>query len=87
MLPVKRTLGLTPNQKACFEAIRSHRAETGLMPTMEELRSELGLSSRSAVHRLLAAMEIRGVIKRTARKRRSIRLVVNDCPHCGGELP
>lgn len=87
MLPIKRTLGLTPSQKACLEALRAHRAESGVMPTMEELGRELGLSSRGAVRRLLVALEKRGVIKRTTRRARAIRVLVEDCPHCGGELP
>ena len=87
MLPVTKTFGLTPSQKACFEAIRAHRAATGLMPTMDELRTELGLSSRGAVHRVLTALTRRGVIERSSRKARAIRIVVDGCPHCGGELP
>jgi repressor LexA len=82
---VRRT-GLTPQQSVCLEAIRAHHKGTGVMPSVSELQTALGISSRSAVHRLLVQLETRGAIKRAARRARAIRIIGTACPHCGGEL-
>jgi repressor LexA len=78
--------GLTPRQRACLDAIGTHREGTGSMPSISELQTILGIPSRSAVHRLLVQLEARGAIKRRAGRARAIRLVAAACPHCGGEL-
>ena len=78
--------GLTPHQRACLNAIRTHHGGTGSMPSISELQTALGISSRSAVHRLLVQLEARGAIKRRAHRARAIRLMADTCPHCGGEL-
>jgi repressor LexA len=82
-----RRMGLTPQQSACLQAIRSHHGGTGAMPSISDLQTAMGMASRSAVHRLLVQLEVRGAIKRAAGRARAIRLTTVSCPHCGGELP
>jgi DNA-binding MarR family transcriptional regulator len=77
-------LGLTPRQRTCLDAVAAHQARTGTMPSVEELRLALGLSSKSAAARLLARLEQRGAIRRVAGAARAI--VIACCPHCGGDV-
>jgi len=81
-----RRMGLTPQQNACLEAIRSHHVGTGAMPSVSELQMALGMASKSAAHRLLVQLEARGAIKRATGRARAIRLMTSACPHCGGEV-
>lgn len=83
----RRRVGLTRQQINCLKAIEAHQTKNGLMPTNAELQAALGLTSRSAVHRLLVQLETRGSIVRTARRARAISIRHTQCPHCGGELP
>jgi repressor LexA len=87
-MPAKasRHMGLTPQQSACLQAIRFHHDGTGTMPSISDLQTALGMTSRSAVHRLLVQLEDRGAIKRAAGRARAMRLTTVSCPHCGGEL-
>jgi repressor LexA len=79
-------MGLTGKQRACFDAILAHRAKTGTMPTVDELRKLLGLASKSCVSRLLLRLEERGMIKRLHGCPRAIAIKQPHCPHCGKEL-
>lgn len=79
-------MGLTGRQRACFDAIKAHHDETGAMPSVEELRVSLGLTSKSAVWRLLTRLEHRGVIKRIPGCARAIAIKRQRCPHCGKDL-
>ena len=79
-------MGLTRRQRACLEAVRAFHARTGSMPSCEELRKELGLSSRSAASRLLDRLEHRGAIKRIHGCARAIAIRRTACPHCGKDL-
>jgi repressor LexA len=67
MLPTRR-------QKAVLEAIQSHVAETGQMPTLHEIARRCGLSSVATVHRHLALLQDRGFLKRRRSRRRGIEL-------------
>ena len=67
MLPTRR-------QKAVLEAIQSHIAETGQMPTLHEIARRCGLSSVATVHRHLALLQERGFLKRRRSRRRGIEL-------------
>jgi SOS-response transcriptional repressor LexA len=76
--------GLTRRQRVCLEAVRAFQARTGTMPSVNELRVVLGLTSKSAAARLLKRLAERGAIKRVPGCARAIALSV--CPHCGKEL-
>src|SRR5262245_64473059 len=67
MLPTRR-------QKAVLEAIEEHLSETGQTPTLVEIARRCGLSSVATVHRHLALLQERGLLKRRRSRRRSIEL-------------
>jgi repressor LexA len=67
MLPTRR-------QKAVLEAIEEHLTETGQPPTLVEIARRCGLSSVATVHRHLALLQERGLLKRRRSRRRGIEL-------------
>ena len=67
MLPTRR-------QKAVLEAIQEHVAETGRMPTLHELARRCNLSSVATVHRHVALLQERGLLRRRRGRRRGIEL-------------
>lgn len=67
MLPTRR-------QKAVLEAIQTHVAETGQMPTLHEIARRCGLSSVATVHRHVALLQERGLLRRRRSRRRGIEL-------------
>lgn len=67
MLPTRR-------QKAVLEAIQEHIAATGRMPTLNELAQRCGLSSVATVHRHVALLQERGLLRRRRGRRRGIEL-------------
>ena len=67
MLPTRR-------QKAVLEAIEEHLSQTGQTPTLQEIARRCGLSSVATVHRHLALLQERGLLKRRRSRRRGIEL-------------
>ena len=75
--------GLTAQQRACLDAIEAYFARTRTMPSAENLRVALGLSSKSGVFRLLRQLEELGRIARVPLRARAIRLLEeHECPRC-----
>jgi repressor LexA len=64
----------TRRQKAVLEAIEEHLSETGQAPTLLEIARRCGLSSVATVHRHLALLQERGLLKRRRSRRRGIEL-------------
>ena len=64
----------TRRQKAVLDAIQDHLAETGEPPTLLEIARRCGLSSVATVHRHLALLQERGLLKRRRSRRRGIEL-------------
>src|SRR2546426_3457923 len=60
----------TPRQKEILEAVRSLTAERGAAPTLRDIASRVGLASVSTVHKHLALLEERGLLRRRRRRRR-----------------
>jgi SOS-response transcriptional repressor LexA len=56
------------------------------MPSISDLGDALDNPSKTAVHRLLRQLETRGAITRVRGRARAIRIVEDQCPHCGGML-
>ena len=78
------SMGLTPRQRECLDAIEAHQAQTGTMPSVEELRVVLRSGSKAGILRLLRQLEERGRIARLPNRARAIRLLNGDrCPRCG----
>jgi len=67
MLPTRR-------QKAVLQAIQDHLAETGQTPTLVEIARRCGLSSVATVHRHLALLQERGLVRRRRSRRRGVEL-------------
>lgn len=67
--------GLSERQRFGYEVIRRSIARTGIAPSVREIQAAMGLTSTSAVIRMLDDLEARGWIQREPRKSRSIRLV------------
>ncbi len=72
--------GVTDKQNACLAFLTQRISETGVAPSVEEIRKHLGLSSKSPAHRLLAALEARGKIRRMAHRARAIEVVGMSAP-------
>lgn len=69
-------MGLTPRQKDLFDFLRTYIAnQEGVAPTMEEIRVELKLASKSGVVRLLRGLEERGLIRRIPYLDRAIEIL------------
>jgi len=60
----------TRRQKEIVEALRSLEAELGRTPKLLEIARRAGLASVSTVHKHLALLEARGLLKRRRRGRR-----------------
>lgn len=69
------TAGLTKMQSRALVFIKRYFAENGFSPSYEECMCELGLASRSSVHRILVALEERGAIRRQPGRARGIEIV------------
>lgn len=65
---------MTPRQRECLDAIKRLTVR-GVGPTYEQLRVELGVSSKSNVHRLVSALVASGRLARTAHRDRSLRVL------------
>jgi repressor LexA len=57
-----------------LDAIEEHLSETGQTPTLQEIARRCGLSSVATVHRHLALLQERGLLKRRRSRRRGIEL-------------
>lgn len=74
--PRRRPNGLTPRQRELLSFIRSYSADrNGVSPTFDEMKDHLGLSSKSGISRMVAAMEERGAIRRLKNRARAIVVV------------
>ncbi|QAY80157.1 LexA family transcriptional regulator [Sphingosinicella sp. BN140058] len=75
---------LTHRQRTLLSFISAYQDEhLGVSPTYAEMRGALGLASKSGVTRLLAALEERGCIARSASagRARAIEILTPKCPH------
>jgi SOS-response transcriptional repressor LexA len=66
------TMGLTPQQARCLDAIVAHLDAHGMSPTIEEIRVATGIKSKSTIHRQLRGLRDRSRITWSAGKPRSI---------------
>lgn len=69
-------IGLTAQQSNLLAYLRSYlQGSRGKAPSFDEMQADLGLASKSSVHRLLTALEDRGHIRRLRNQARAIELV------------
>lgn len=56
------TITLTPTQLQTLTAIQRHIAEHGTPPTVDDLRTAIGLRSKQPVHRRVASLRLVGAL-------------------------
>lgn len=66
---------LTARQKDLLSLIEESIRADGTAPSFEEMKSSLGLTSKSGVHRLLSSLEERGFIRRIPNRARAIEVI------------
>src|ERR1700745_1805178 len=66
---------LTSKQYELLRFIHERLKESGVPPSFEEMKEALDLRSRSAIHRLITALEERGFIRRLPNRARAIEVV------------
>lgn len=65
---------LTKQQSQCLRYIEKTWAKHGFCPSYDEIKDELGLTSKSSVHRIVHALADRGFIE-VSDQRRSIKVL------------
>ncbi len=75
-------IGLTPKQSQLFRYLEGYMSGPGsVAPTFAEMGAAVGLTSKSAVHRLLLALEERGYVQRVRNRARAIEIIRSDPTH------
>jgi len=71
-------MALTRRQREVLDVIRSFIERQGYSPSLEEIGSELGLSSVATVHKHVSLLVEKGYVQRTWNQNRSIELTDAD---------
>ena len=66
---------LTTKQLKLYNYLKKSFKDSSVSPSFEEMKSALGLKSKSGIHRLINALEERGFIKRLHNKARAIKII------------
>ena len=66
---------LTTKQRDLLMLIHTRLAETGVAPSFDEMKDEVGLKSKSGIHRLITALEERGFLRRLPQRARALEVV------------
>lgn len=66
---------MTQNHNKLLAYIRQYIQRTGIAPSYDDMRTALGLKSKSGIHVLLTALEDRGYIRRLKGKTRAIEVI------------
>jgi repressor LexA len=66
---------LTKRQRSLLVYLSEQIAASGTAPSYQEIASEMNLTSKSGVHRLVNALEERGFIRRIPNRARAIEIV------------
>lgn len=72
---MEKPIGLTRRQHEALIFIEKFSQHYGYAPSYQEIGRQLGLASKSGVHRIITALEERGHIKRRPDRARSIVLL------------
>ena len=78
---------LTRRQKEILDYVAAHIAREGYAPTIEEIGHNFGLSSLATVHKHLANLQAKGLIKRAWNRSRAIELLPTEVKVQAVELP
>src|SRR3954453_4567587 len=66
---------LTTKKRELLLFIEKRLGDTGISPSLKEMREALELKSKSGVHRLISALEERGFIRRLPNRARALEVV------------
>lgn len=67
--------GLTQKQSDLYKFLVFYSNKRGIPPSFDEMKRHLGLASKSAVHRIISALEERGYIRRLPHRARTIEII------------
>jgi len=76
---------LTRKQKDLLYLIRDRLVADGVPPSFDEMKVELGLRSKSGIHRLITGLEERGFIRRLPHRARALEIL--RLPDGGEDVP
>ncbi len=66
-------VGVSRKMKECLDFVRAYIAEhDGVSPSFQDIADGIGIASKSGVHRLIVALEERGLIQRMKDRARSL---------------
>lgn len=80
---------LTKRQREVLTYVETFIRDHGYAPALDEIGSDLGLSSLATVSKHLQNLQEKGYVTHQENRPRSIALVPvvkPTCPHCGGAL-
>ena len=66
---------LTAKQRDLLNFLREYQQEHDHAPSFDEMKDAVGLKSKSGIHRLVSALEERGLIRRLANRARAIEII------------
>ena len=66
---------LTGKQHQLLSYLIDYQAEKDITPSFDEMRSAIGLASKSGIHRLVSALEERGYIRKLPNRARAIEIL------------
>lgn len=73
-------MGLTHKQRELLDFIGERMAVDGVSPSFDEMREAMGPKSKSGIHRLIDALEERGIIQRLPNRARAIEILETPRP-------
>ncbi len=65
---------MTPKQHALWEFIKNYTTKNGYSPNFEEMKTFMGLKSKSGIHRLIKELESQNIIIHTPHQHRGLAL-------------
>ena len=66
---------LTKKQRSLLELIQRRIESTGIAPSFDEMKDEMGLKSKSGVHRMVLALKEKGFIERLENRARALEVL------------
>lgn len=66
---------LTKKQRSLLELIQRRIESTGVAPSFDEMKDEMGLKSKSGVHRMVMALKEKGFIARLENRARALEIL------------
>lgn len=73
-------MALTRRQRQVYDVVRGFIARNGYSPSLEEIGEALGLSSVATVHRHVARLTEKGLLRKDANRSRSVEVVEAEPP-------